>query len=262
MNLDQITRWKKRFAVMGAMFCILSVVFGLEGSVAYLREPFNSIRLLPGESFRLTGPLAPGASSSEEMTFESTSDSVSFRIEEVISGFWMGGKMWRGTLALTEDIQPGRYLLSVFGLKDQQRVGANVFQVMVYPGRAELLADSKSLLLRYSGVSPWVLAGYSFLLVLFCCAGLYLISGKRDQLMAEHGEAEVFHVTREEVGFTVYFGLGERHGLSKGAKVSLLDSERRVVDEMEVESVSEKNACARSTVDRVKPGYMVKRSGD
>jgi len=260
MTLEDISSWKNRVALLAAVLCAVAVICGLEGGVAYLREPFNTLRLLPGDTYSLTGPLAPGATSPDQMTIESDSDSVTISLDEVISGFWLGGKMWRGTLRLDPRTQPGRYVVSVFGKEDQKRVGSNVFQVLVYADRAAYLADSKSLLLRYTGISPWVFAGGFLLLVVLTCGFLYIISGKRDALMAEMGEAEVYHVIGDELGFSVYFGLGERNGLKQGDRLLLLDPARKVIEEVHVESVSEKDAFVRvNSLSTARPGYLVKR---
>jgi hypothetical protein len=260
MKLEEITRLKKWIARIGAAFCILFILCGIDGGVAYLREPLNSFKLLPGESTGLTGPMAPGATAPDHMTYESTSDYLSISIVEVISGFWMGGKMWRGTLGLDPRIEPGQYAIVVFGTGDGQKVGSNVFRIIVYKDRQSLMADSKSLLLRHTGISAWILSAAFFGLVLVCCGGLFLISGRIDSLMAEVGEAEVYHVTKDEFGLCIYFGLGERNGLEKGAKLFLMDSKRRPVEEITVESVSETDALARiQSTGGVKPGYFVKR---
>ncbi|MEN6440449.1 MAG: hypothetical protein ABFD97_17890 [Syntrophobacter sp.] len=260
MSLEFISRWKNRIALLAAAFCVFAVICVIDGGVSYLREPFNTLRLFPGDTYSLTGPLAPGASSPDQMTIESDSHSLTISIEEIISGFWLGGKMWRGTLRLDPRIEPGRYVVSVFGKEDQKKVGSNVFQVLVYADRTSYLADSKSLFLRNTGVSPWEFTGAFFALVVLCCVCLYFISGKRDMLMAENGEAEVYHVVADEPGFSVYFGLGERNGLKQGDRLVLMDPSGKVVEEVSVESVSEKDASVRvSPLSSVRPGYFVKR---
>jgi len=56
------------------------------------------------------------------------------------------------------------------------------------------------------------LGGGFFGLVLLCCAGLYLIGLKSDRFMAQEGEAEVYHITKDELGFSIYFALGSATG--------------------------------------------------
>ena len=259
-DLERITYFKSRTSILAAAFCILAFLCGLEGGIAYLREPFNALRLLPGESVKLTGPLAPGASSTEHMTYESDSENVSILFEEIISGYWLGGKMWRGTIKIDPTLGPGQYVLAVFGKEDQKKVGSNVFQLFVYRDRADYLADSKSLLLKYTGTAAWIyVVGFS-VVVLLCCGLLYFLSGKRDRLMAEIGEAEVYHVIRDENGFSVYFGLGERNGIRKGCKLVLMDGNGREVQEVVVEESSETDAYARvGPLVVVRPGYLVRK---
>ncbi len=260
MNLDGIAKLKDRIAKIAAFLCLLCVICVLDGAVAYFREPFNTLKLLPGDTVKLTGPMAPGATSVEGMAIETSSDSVSATLEEVISGFWMGGKMWRGTLKLSPQIAPGNYLFSVFGKEDQKRVGSNVFQVIVYLDQNSRLADSRSLILRNSGVSPWVMACIFLGFVVVCCLALFFISGERDRLMAERGEAEVFHITKDENGLSIYFGLGSKNGVEKGTALLLMDPERELVGEITVESVSDGDGVAKVGLQSpVIPGYIVKK---
>ncbi|MHC1727153.1 MAG: hypothetical protein AB9866_14295 [Syntrophobacteraceae bacterium] len=260
MNLERITARKNRTALLGAALCILTLVCGADGGIAYLREPFNSLRMLPGESMRLTGPMAPGVADLEAMTFQSDSGSIAMNLEELISGFWLGARMWRGTLRLSADIEPGKYLVSVYGKEDQKKVGDNTFQIIVYKDLQAYLSDSKSLIQRYSGFSPWSVTAFSFLLVLLTCGLLYLLAGKRDRLMAEQGEAEIYHITKDDSGLSVYFGLGERNGVEKGSVLLLMDSREQALEEIMVDSVSETDAVAKVGLDRkVRTGFLVKK---
>jgi hypothetical protein len=194
------------------------------------------------------------------MNFETGSPAISMSLEEVISGFWMGARMCRGRIDLSHEIGPGDYLVSVFGKEDRKRVGANTFHLMVYKDREAYLAASNSLILHYSGLSPWVAAGFFFSLALLTCAWLYVMSGKKDRLMARQGEAEVFHVRGDETGFFIYFCLGRIHGIQRDCELLLLDSKRRPLGRAKVETVSDTDAVARvDALGEVRPGCLVKR---
>lgn len=261
MSLERITILKKRVALFGAALFVLSLLCGADGGIAYLREPFNSVRMLPGESARLTGPMAPEAPGLEAMTFQSDSRSITMNLEELISGFWMGARMWRGTLQLSPDIEPGIYLVSVFGKDDQKKVGANTFQVIVYKDRRSYLSDSKSLIQRYSGISPWIAAGFFFLLIILTCGLLYILAGKRDRLLAELGIAEIYHIAPDISGFAIYFGLGQRNGVEKGSHLLVMDSKEEVIGEIIADSVSETDGMAKVGPDsKIRTGFMVKKA--
>jgi len=260
MKLDEITRIKNALARAGAVFAVLFVLFGADGAIAYLRHPFNTLDMLPGETTSLTGPMAPGVQEIGGMLCESSSAYLTLTLDEVISGFWMGGRMWRGTLRLDGGIEPGKYTVSVFGREDGQRVGSNIFQVVVYPDRAARIAGSKSLIERTAGISPWTVSAGFFGMVLLMCGSLYFVSGKRDRLMADAGEAEVYHVTADASGFSIYFGLGERDGVGSGTRLLLTDPGRNSSEEITVEAVSETDAVARlGSLSKVRPGYLVKK---
>lgn len=260
MDLDRISAWKGRIGLAGAVLCCLFILSIIDGGLDFLRRPSNSFRLLPGESVKLTGPMAPDVGAVEGMDFETSSPDVSVSLQTVISGFWLGTRMWRGRVDLSSEIVPGDYVVTVFGKEDQKRVTANTFHLFVYKDREALLAASNSLILRYSGVSPWVAAGSSFLAVLLTCACLYVMAGKQDRLMALRGEAEVFHVKNDEAGVFIYFGLGRNHGIEPGSELFLLDSKGRSLGQIRVESVSDTDAAAK--VDpwiEVGPGCLVRK---
>jgi hypothetical protein len=260
MDLDRIKAWKNRIGLTCAVLCCLFILSAIDGGVEYLRQPTNFLALLPGASIKLTGPMAPGISTIDGMSFETGSPAVSIHLGEVISGFWMGARMWRGRIDVSPETAPGMYLVSVFGKEDQKRVGANTFQVAVYKDRASYLAASKSLILRYSGVSAWMAAGFFLSMALLTCVCLYMVSGKEDLLMAELGEAEVFHVDRDETGTSIYFGLGRLNGIQKGLELQLLDSKRRPLGKISVESISDTDAVARvGPESEVRTGCLVKR---
>lgn len=259
MSLDRMTTWKSRIAGVSAAACIVAILCVLDGSAAYLREPFNSLQMLPGSSIRLTGPLPPDTGL-DGMTYESSSNAISMSLEEVISGFWMGGRMWRGTLAVGTETTPGKYFVSVLGSDDRKKVGANTFLVLVYKDRQSEIAHSISFLKRHTGVSPWTFGGLLFFLVLLGCGSLYLIGIKRDRLMAEQGEAEVYHVIRNAETVSLYFGLGRKHGVEEGGRLLLMDGKRRPIEEITVESASEKDALAKvGPLSSACPGYIVKK---
>lgn len=259
MSLERLDRWKNRIAKASAVVCVFVLLCILDGSAAYLREPFNSMQVVPGATVKLTGPLPPNVGI-EGMAFESSSDGISMSLQEVISGFWMGGRMWRGTITIGPDVSPGEYVVSVFGTDDRKKVGANTFLVLVYKDEASIAAHSKSFVRKNTGVSPWTAAGMFFSIVLLGCAALYVVGSRRDRLMAEEGEAEVFHITRSEEAVSIYFGLGSRHGVGKGTRLLLLDRKRQPVEEITVESVSEKDGLAKlGPLSAAVPGYIVKR---
>lgn len=260
MDLDGIGAWKNRISLTGAVLCCLFTIAVIDGGVWYLRQPFNSLRLLPGESVNLTGPMAPGVGAVDGMGFETDSAAVFVSFEEVISGFWMGARMWRGRIYLSPEIVAGDYVVSVFGKEDRKRVGANTFHLMVYKDREAYLAASNSLILRYSGLSPWVAAGLFFSMALLTCVWLYVMSGKKDRLMARQGEAEVFLVRGDETGVSIYFGLGRIHGIERGSVLLLLNSKRRPLGQIRVETVSDTDAVAKvDALIEVRPGCLVKR---
>lgn len=260
MELEKLRTWKNRVSIACAILCALFIMTVVDGSAAHLLRPFNGYRLPAGQSVELTGPMPAEATHANDIDFEADSSLISFSFAEVISGFWMGSRMWRGKVDLDPNIAPGEYSVSVFGKADRKKIGANTFRLFVYKDREAYLAASDSVIMRRSGVSPWLAAGFLLLLTVFSCVCLYLISGHKEHLMALRGEAEVFHVGKDETGVSIYFGMGRNSGIEKGSEMVLLDPEGRPLAQIRVKSVSDTDAEARLDPPiAVRPGFIVRK---
>jgi hypothetical protein len=260
MNLAEIKIRRNRVSVVCAvLFCVM-ILAALDGAMGYLRQPINSYAVFPGDSVKLTGPMAPDAVTISDMLVQTDTPDVSMAIIETLQEYWFGMRLWRGQIDVSRSTAPGTYAVRVLGRKDQRLFDDNTFRVIVYKDREAYLADSKSLILRNTGVSPWRVTAGMLALVFLGCLWLYRISREKDRLMAEIGEAEVYHVRRETNAVYIYFGLGRRDGINKGAKLLSSDPRTSKTEEAVVEDVSDTDSIARlSPLSGAHPGYIVRR---
>ena len=56
-SLEQISRRRNFLGKVGACCCLLVFLALLDGLVARFREPPNMLKILPGESLEINGPL-------------------------------------------------------------------------------------------------------------------------------------------------------------------------------------------------------------
>jgi hypothetical protein len=195
------------------------------------------------------------------MAVQTDTPEVSARLIESLQEYWFGMRLWRGQVEIGPNAAPGTYSVRVVGRKDQRLFDDNIFRIIVYANRDAYLADSKSLILRTTGVSPWTVTLTLLVCVFIGCLWLYGISREKERLMAEVGEAEVYHVRRETNAVYIYFGLGRRNGIVKGAKLVSSDPRTRKTEEAVVEDVSDTDCIARlSPLSGAHPGYIVRKA--
>ena len=96
--------------------------------------------------------------------------------------------------------------------------------------------------------------------ILLAFGAVYLLSGRREALLAASGQAEVYQVTRGDGGYEIRFGLGTAHGISPGARVAIYDAAGQQVGTGTVEVCNQKVSVAQATSDQpIKAGYLVSR---
>lgn len=260
MNLDQITAWRNRISRLAALFCAVFLISSLDGLVALFRQPANILLLLPGESERVNGPIRDSSLDLTNLLYVSSSPDIRLSFEGTQSGFWLGGSMWRGAVHVSNGAVPGEYTLDVREKSDPSQKPTSIFVVQVFPDQKARREAATSLILRLSGISPWWVFGGAFLLAAVAFGAVYLLSQKRDFLLAEAGMAEIYRIARVDGGYEIAFGLGKKNGIAAGDQLPLFDIAGNEVGVAFVESVYESDATARVGSDcKVKPGYFVSR---
>lgn len=155
MNLDQVSRWRNLAGWAGALFFLLAFLALLDGLIGQFREPANLIKLLPGLTAEIDGPLEEEVPGVQELTYFSDSDFLTLSFATVHKGYFLGGNLWRGQITASPSLQPGEYHLTVASRKSTSPVATLGFRIMVFPDPLSLQRSSKSLIRRHIGMSPW-----------------------------------------------------------------------------------------------------------
>jgi hypothetical protein len=260
MKLETFNRWRSITGRAGAIFCLLCVISGLDGLVAQFRTPPNEFLALPGEMIHVNGPCSPDIQNVSQLTYESTSEGIRLRFEAMQSGFWLGGSMWRGLLELSSNLEPGDYGVVVRPKDTPGEKPFGLFVIKVFPKAEALRQASRSLILRHFGISPWLVLAVCFGLTGLAFALVYLISQKREHLMASLGRAEIYRVAKTEGFYEVAFGLGTAHGIRAGDSLPILNPRGERVGEVTVTQSFDLDASGTVNLDTVvKPGFVVTR---
>src|SRR3989339_839274 len=229
MDVAQVTRWRDLASKIAAAFCVIALLVLVDGLLVHFREPANPVKVLPGASLEINGELTDEARQVEDLTFTSDSAQLTVAFEALHKGYFMGGDMWRGRLIVGPDIAPGEYSLSVIPKRAASSRKAPAFRIIVFPEALSLRKNSASVVRRWFGVSAFAVAAGCLPGILLAFGAVYLLSGKREALLAAGGQAEIYRVIRGDDGYEIRFGLGTAHGISPGARVAIYDAAGRQV---------------------------------
>jgi hypothetical protein len=260
MELGQIDRRRDLASKIGAALCVIALLGLMDGLLVAFREPANLVKILPGMSVELNGELTDEAQDVEDLTFTGSSDQIKVTFEAIHKGYFLGGDMWRGRLAVSPGIAPGEYSLAVLPKRTISPRKAPAFRVIVFPDALSLQKSSTSIVRRWFGISAfWVSAG-CLPGILLAFGAVFLLSGKRDGLLAAAGKAEIYQVRRGDEGYEIRFGLGTAHGMSPGTKIVIGNAAGNQVGTGTVELANETTSVALATTDQeIKVGDLVSR---
>jgi len=255
--MDKLIRTRSAVGKITALFCILLSLSILDTVIAGFRESANVFDLLPGTTVEINGTLTGKVENTRGITWTGSSNHILLTIDSIEKGYWFGNNMWQGRLTIDPDIKAGEYSLTV-GLEDVNVKKPGKFLIRVYKDYASYRQSFKSLIKRYLDVSPWIMAAVFATFVVSAFGYTFLLSGKIEQLMAEHGRAVVYRVKNSEQGCELSFSLGARNGIRENSCFTLFNDEGIAVGTAVVHNVSDTDSLATAGAgSTVKTGYTV-----
>ncbi|MBI4642359.1 MAG: hypothetical protein HY790_00370 [Deltaproteobacteria bacterium] len=257
-TLDQISWWRNLLGKVGACCCLLMFLALLDGLAARFREPPNVLKVLPGMSLEVNGPLEEEVGDVRELTYAGSSPHLRLTFEAAHKGYFLGGDMWRGQLRVDPQTPPGEYSLTV-GVKGKTPARPlPPYRVLVFADPLSRQHSYKSLISRHAGLSPWAAAAGFLPAILLFFGGVYYLSQKRAQILAGLGRAEIYRVASREGEYLIGFGLGTAQGLQPGSKIVIFNEQEQEMGTAEVQEATATDALAVVPADReIKPGYIV-----
>lgn len=199
-----------------------------------LREGFmdggREYKTVPGETVSFTSPLPPGAASLEEVKITGGDAHVAVRPEGLYTGFWLGGTMWKGSIAVTDGAAPGERLFTLEGppLDNPGKEPAGiVMRVTVYQNALAKQKASASLITREFGVRPYMASLAALGLAIIPGVAGFAASRRVERLLTLDGKGVVYMMKKTGDDAVIGFSLGSRQGLAPGMTVPLFDRQGR-----------------------------------
>lgn len=262
-SLEQICRWRSLLGKVGALCCLLLFLALLDGLVARFREPLNVLKVLPGMSLEINGPLQEEVHNVRDLTYASGSRHLRLSFDAAHKGYFLGGDMWRGRLSVDPQTPPGDYTLEVGIQGKTPAKPLPPYRVLVFADPGSRQRSEKSLLRRHWDLSPWATAASFLPVILLSFVGVFHLSQKRERLLAGLGRAEIYRVASRDGAWVIGFGLGTAQGLQPGSRLRILNDRDQEVGTGEVKESTATDSLALVRSDReIKPGYIVLRSRD
>jgi hypothetical protein len=259
MDLPRLCRLRSVAGVAGALLGFLAGLALLDGLIAGFHAPFNRFHVLAGDSVYVNGPLNPALKDLKKLGVADRSGMFTLSFSEIHKGFWLGGNMWRGVLAVNPRTPPGEYTLEIRSEQGETPSALCTFFITVHPDSRSLQQSSRAALKRTFGVSPFLVSAGLSLITVLVFLQVFLLSRKVEARMAEIGMAEIYQVSSAGGVHEVTFGLGARHGMKAGVSLALLDPAGNPCGTVEVIQVAPEHSVGRTcSSNRVKPGFRVR----
>ncbi len=262
MNLQRLMAFRKLARRMGAVFFILVFVSLLDACVAKLREPIHVYNTLADRKISVDGAVDPKITNVGDLVYTSLSEQISLSIHEIKAGYWLGGTMWIGEVTVGSGTAPGEYNISVFGKNETDIKKRFVFRVIVHQDAASLRKSHRSVIHRNIGLAPWWFPLFCLPLGGLTMGALFLASKKIEEMLAAEGKSEIFRIVRGTSVQEVAFGLGSRHGMQEGMRLSLMNVDGSHKGTVEVQKVFEGDSLAFASLDlQIQEGDIVSSAG-
>ncbi len=158
---SQLARRQKLSGFLAMILLIASLMSFVDAMVGGLKGNSGTIELTPGSRFLISGPMPPRTEAIADFVIEGQTVDDSLRLipEAIFSGYWFGGSMWRGVIAVDADAHAGDHTIIVKDRFGEKQNPALVFAVRIWPDLATKNAHSPSFLIRNTGINPYLFAG-------------------------------------------------------------------------------------------------------
>ncbi|MBZ2170510.1 hypothetical protein [Nitratidesulfovibrio sp. SRB-5] len=259
VHLARLHRRSGKVALLLLLVCALSLVDGLVGR---MQQGFNRTDALPGGEYPVSGPLPPQTETLEDMVIEGGTDDRQVRLVpyEIYSGYWLGGKMWRGAIKVGASPASGEYVIRVHDKYGEKQNPTLIFAVVVWPDEATMKANAPERLTRWFGIDPFGLSALVLPFALLAGLGNFMLGRAWGRALLAERSAEIYKLlpAPDGGGKDVTFGLGVQHGASPGMRCRIHRPDGTPVGEARVVECTARDCVARVPHDlNVQPGDVV-----
>ena len=203
-------------------FFLLASLF--DGVIAGGRNDPNLYEVLPGQSIKMSNSMPPETEQLDQLWLRTTNPSIGLELEDVHTGFWMGGRQWQATVTVPASLPAGDYPVSLSARNETSPKLTQTNTLRVYASKDAMRQGSLSLLVRTTGFNPFLLALSLLPLGIASSYASTKLSRRINADLSAQGLAQIFRVMKTPEGMRVFFSLGANNGLSVGDDVELFDS--------------------------------------
>ncbi len=248
------------------LFCIL--MLGILDSCQGMLESSGVIRAVNGGQAPINGKLDSSlpdlerlrgvGKSKEELTeyllYESDNPLIHVEFLE------LSGRMWRGTLIVPPNSPTGDFSLVVHQKGVKVETETPRFTVRVFKSRKDLQDDVSTICERFFGFKPlWiVVVGLPLAILMLYLA--YKQNDKEELRFQACGIGAIYKLAKRKDHWEVVFGLGEKHGVTTGQELLLLDASLQVAGRIVAMHVDDEAGSTKVPLtDKIKPTFLVAR---
>ena len=244
MNERGLVRLRAALGWLAAGLCLSAAVALADSFVSSVRTGPNTFSVPAGGTESLSGPLPVEAKDAQDMAVSIDRPGVTLDITTQTQGFWMGNRMWQGTLTAAPDAAPGMTTVVLRGPGGDAASPPQPFFIHIFADEAALKAASESHFVRLAGLSPMAAAGYLLAAACLVGCGVYLASRRLEAIWASQGKAVVYMTKKTPDGLLISFALGSEQGLATGCAVDVHDESGLPVAKASVVRCSAADAAA------------------
>ena len=175
--LQQSRVWGK----VSALLFFLAALAVVDSLQSHILSGKNSIRIVGGHSTQIAGMVPEGIEQVRDIrTTWQGPHTITFTPTERFSGFWMGGGMWRATLAapVVDATATGTLVVEDVRPVPDRTTGTEVpiqnpdliFTVTIFPNAQAMQAAAPAWLERFTGTPAWQVALMAVFLAVGCAA--------------------------------------------------------------------------------------------
>jgi hypothetical protein len=246
------SRIVSRFGTAVALVFLFSIA---DSVISGYLESKTLFRALPGMQQPVSGSLAQPVPAVEALTAISDTRWVQLDLLGV------QGRIWHGNLVVAPSAGPGTFHLQVFAAGSAPDPHVPALTVRVYDDPSQYRASFKSLIRRFSGLSPLWLALATAPLLIGSLALSYYLSGRREAELADQGIIPIVKMARLATHWEIGFAWGAKQGIAQGDSLLLLDESLQPVGQVAVVQVDANKSLAHVDFSaKVAPSFFIAKN--
>ena len=198
IRAERIWRFQRASGTVAMILLTLALVILFDGLRGGIFGGSGHVRLIPGDRYEISGPMPPKTDRIEDFVIEGALADGSVRIvpEGVFTGYMFGGGMWRGHILVDSNPKPGEYVFKVRDKYGEKQNPALVFTLRVFADAEGRRAHSPSVVMRWTGIEPYVLAACFGLIGLLMAGINFLLGIKWHTMLANLECGEIFRLKK------------------------------------------------------------------